>query len=680
MKKAQITIFIIIGLIIVLSAMTVMYFYQTKITAPIKRIVSVPEEVQEIYDYVTVCADQIGKDGLLIMGTQGGYINIPPIIDRNVNSYIPADPAGIAKTPMWYYEGEDRTPSMDFMQRELAVYVKENLPLCTNFESFKPKYEITPKTEIIPVITFTDSEVVLQIKWQLDVKIQDRTVTIPEFITTFPLKIKSMWELASKTMETENKQGWFENLTIDLMSMNDRIPVSGMDFSCGPKKWHIQEIKKELQNTLYYNLPYIRVENTNYPPPLAPMGTYSNLQKKAEEIRKTLEQDKQPKWPENTPADAYEINRMMINPEIKKTNLKAAFTYQTEWPFFITARPNQGGTLSTAQMKGAKKYLSYLCINQWHFAYDIIYPVKMTIRDDTAFRGEGYNFQIAFPVIIEDNEESRIFFGLRKFVQPTIGTDFCQNIGTTKADIRAVGFTEGGIVQEELEEANITYRCFNQECNLGSTYSDGTGAIRLAAYLPEGCGNPLFIASKDGYLTAQSHLKEGITEIPMTKLHKMNYTILVHPYYEDVDKKDPTKATNQQWLDGQTYTTFTKTMHATITITARNTTFEQYKTYPATIGDYASSQEVEFIEGQAQYDIDVLLFKGNIAVGGYHAENLTITYDELAGNKNAIFHAIEYRPLPETAEQQAGMYMFLYERGNYNNIPYWQKFKPTYTP
>ena len=683
-KRGQITIFIIIGLILLLSVATVVYFYQARITAPIKKVVTVPEDVQQIYDYVATCTDQIGKDGLIIMGAQGGYINIPATMERNPSANIPNDPAGITRIPLWYYEGEDRTPTLEYMQRELAMYVKQYLPECTgNFESFKQRYEITPKGDILPVVTFTDSEAIIQVKWQLDIKVQDRITQLTEFISSFPVKIKPMWELASKTMDTENKQGWFENLTIDLMASNSRIPLTGMEFTCGTKKWHIREVKKEIQNMLYYNLPYVRIDNTVYPAPIASMKTYDNLKADAQNIREKLEAGKEPSWPENPPADVFEMNRMRLDVGIRQTDLKAAFTYQPEWPLLVNAQPNQAGILSTAQMKGARKYLRFICLNQWHFAYDLIYPIKMSIKDDTAFNGEGYIFQMGFPVIIEDNEESRIFFGIRKFVVPDTGIDFCTGFGTTTADIRAVGFTEGGIVAEELEGANITYRCLNQECILGNTYSDGTGAIRLTAYLPEGCSNPLFTAKKEGYIEGQKHLQKDITEITLTKLQKMNYTIIIHPYYEEVDRKDPTKATNQQWLDAQTYNKFTKTMHATIAITPKNTSLEEFKMYPAnsTSEEYSAENEyVEFIYGNAQYDIDILLFKGDTPVGGYHAENLTIKYDELVGKKNAIFHVVEYRPLPETSEQQAGMFLFLYERGKYQEQPYWQKLKPTFTP
>ncbi len=686
-KRGQITVFIIIGLILLLSVATIIYFTQKRVTAPIKRVVAVPEEVQQIYDYVATCTDQIGKDGLILMGTQGGHINVPPIIAKNPYAHIKADPMGIAKTPLWYYEGEDRTPQLEYMQRELAFYVKQNLPDCVeNFQAFKDRFDITPTSDIIPVVTFTDDEVIIEIRWQLDIKVQDKLIQLREFITSYPLKLKAIWALAAKTMQAENKQAWFENLTIDLMSANTRIPMDGMEFSCGTKRWHIQNVKTELEQTLFYNMPYIRVDNTDYPEPIESLRTYNNLKKQAQEIREDLAAEKEPDWPEETPPDVFEMNRMRFDVGAEKTDLKANFVYLPDYPLLVNAQPNKGGTLSTAQAKGSRKYLRFFCINQWHFAYDIIYPVKMMIKDETAFNGEGYIFQFAFPVIIDDNEESRVFFGLRKFVIPDVGTEFCETFGTQTVDVRAQGFVAGSPVAEELENANITYRCLNKECALGQTYSDGTGTIRLQAYLPEGCSNPLIIANKEGYLPGEAHARKELVEIMMTKLQRMNYTILVHPYYEQVDQTNPTIARGQLWLEPQAYTKFPRGMYATVSVSLRgNTTYDQYLVYPpgASTGTYefAGTNEVDFVWGDARYDIDIMLYKGSMPVGGYHAENLQITYDEIAGNNNVIFNAIEYRPLPEKGYQQAGMFVFLYERGTYpDGRPYWQALKPTFTP
>ncbi len=635
-----------------------------------------PEDVQQVYDYVTTCINQISKDGLVILGAQGGYINIPPIIDRTHTAYIPNDPAGISKTPLWYYEGEDRTPSIEFMTRELAFYIKQELPLCTgNFEAFKERFDITASTDLLPIVTLTDQDVIVEIKWPLDIGIRDKRIKLEEFVTSFPVKLKQMWELADKTLQTENSKEWFENLTIDLMSANQDIPMSGMEFKCGTKRWHILKVKEELQKMLYYNLPFIRVDNTNYPAPLESLRVYNNLKSQAEDIKEDLIAEKQPDWPENPPSDVYEMNRMRINVDAPETDLKAAFQYIPEWPLLINAQPSSGGTLSTADMKGARKYLRFLCLQQWHFTYDVIYPVKMTIKDDGAFNGEGYTFQMGFPVVIEDNEGSRQYFGLRKFQTADIGTEFCSIVGAQAVDIRVTGFVEGSPMAEELEGANITYRCLNKECLLGSTFSDGSGSIRLNAYLPEGCSNPLLTAQKEGYLPAGQHATSDKVDIMLTKLQRMNYTILVHPYIP----------INKQWLP--TYRKFTRDQHATVSFSIRKPAHDQYKGYPANAtaltGTYTGYEDIEkdeldFVFGDAQYDLDILLLKGDKIIGGYHAENITISYDEIAGASAATFNVVEWRGALDTGFDPVPMFLYLYEDGLYDGLPYQTVLRPTF--
>lgn len=691
MKRGQLTIFIILGLVLLLSIGLVIYFTTKKAVAPIEKKVAVPEDIRQVYDYVETCVSQITKDGIILLGAQGGYISLPPIIDRTPTSYIPNDPGGVSKTPLWYYEGEDRTPSLNFMQRELAIYLKQNIADCTgNFEAFATRFDIRPSPEILPVVAIADEEVIVELKWPIDVNVAGKALKLETFVTSFPVRLKQMWELADKTMQYENQNEWFENLTVDLMSANPDVPMSGMEFRCGMRKWNIYKVKNEVQNTIYYNLPYIRIDNTQYPPPAAPLGTYESLKKQAEDIKDDLAEGKEPDWPKNPPQDVFQMNSMRMNVGARKTNLKPAFQYLKEWAFNINAQPSDGATLSSGNVKGFSKYLRFLCINQWHFAYDVIYPVKMIIRDDTAFNGEGFTFQMGFPVIIEDNEGSRIFFGLRKFQQPDIGADFCGIIGDQEADIRALGFVEGGFAAEELEGVNITYRCLNQECMLGKTYSDGTGAIRLAALLPQSCSNPLIIAQKEGYLPGRKHVSQELVEILMTKLKRLNYTIKVHPYYPSKD--------NPLWLGDQSYTKFSPNEHATVSISIRGQTYDQYKDYPANatalIGDRSrlkafdlaniedvEKDELDFVWGDAQYDIDILLFKGDVPVGGYHAENMTIYFEEDIVNANKVtLHAVEWRGALDKDFDPTNMFLFLYETGKYaDGRRYEEALRPTFT-
>ena len=672
-KRGQITIFIILGIIILISIGIAVYFTTKETIKPIKKTPIIAEEVQPVYDYVVNCINEISKDGLTLLGQQGGYITIPTAIQRTPDSFVAADPRGVVKTPLWYYEGEDRTPPLNFMERELAAYIKKRLPECTgNFEAFKEQYNITASKEIIPIVTFTNEHVLIETIWQLKIKRFERTTTLDRFTTSHNVRLKQMWEMANRAMKTENKQQWFENLTIDLMAMNNKIPLNGMELKCGISKWKLSNVKSELKTMLAFFLPQIRIKNTLTPPPLMPEKEYEKLKKKSKSITKDLMAGKEPKWPENTPDDLWEVNRLTWDIGMPETSLKTTFLYYPNWEVRLVGKPHDGGTLKSTHVKGAKRLLNFLCINQWHFVYDVIYPVKMTIKDETAFNGEGYMFNMAFPVVIQNNKPSRSVFGYKQFRPPEFGTEYCDKLGEQIYDVRAMGFTEHSPVAEELENANVTFTCLNRECYLGTTKSDETGAIRLTGYLPQGCSNPLLTVKKEGYLPAQAYYKPGTMEIMMTKLKKMNYSLEVYPY----------QSTTKQWLLDQVYTKLPKDYTASISLHLKKYDYDQVKEYPAnleTIGlDFKKENTLEIAYETAQYDLDVIYLKKDLIVGGYHIENLTINFEDIAGKNEMIIKIIEWNPLPIKEEKQSEMANFIYGNGILGNETYNIALKPEF--
>ncbi|HLC96139.1 MAG TPA: hypothetical protein VJH97_02365, partial [Candidatus Nanoarchaeia archaeon] len=80
-RKAQATIFMIIGLIILIGGISFFYLRQKTLETPVEQKAEEfkPEfEVQsQLKDYVDACIQQQVLQGLEIIRLQGGYINIP---------------------------------------------------------------------------------------------------------------------------------------------------------------------------------------------------------------------------------------------------------------------------------------------------------------------------------------------------------------------------------------------------------------------------------------------------------------------------------------------------------------------------------------------------------------------------------------------------------------------------
>ncbi len=77
-KRAQVTVYIILGIIILVLAILLFYFRNTTETGVIMqelvRAQEIPRDVRPITNYVTTNLDDAAKKGLLLIGMQGGYI------------------------------------------------------------------------------------------------------------------------------------------------------------------------------------------------------------------------------------------------------------------------------------------------------------------------------------------------------------------------------------------------------------------------------------------------------------------------------------------------------------------------------------------------------------------------------------------------------------------------------
>jgi hypothetical protein len=505
----------------------------------------------------------------------------------------------------------------------------------------------------------------VRVTWPLVLATPERTTRIKDFIIRLPVRLKQMWELANATLAAENQHAMLENLTIDLMAADrSHIPLDDFSVECGVKRWSLPEIQQRLQRLLYYNIALTRIKNTAAWPFSASTSTYEGLRKEAARMTRELEQDKIPTLSKQAPEDAFQYFRQTYDVGARPTDLVLGIEYQPEWGMYLNADPHDGTVLKSNSGRG-QGMLNYLCINQWHFSYDIIYPVKVSIRDNKAFAGQGFVFQYAFPVIINHNAPERVAFGYRRFETQDFGApEFCTTYGDNLVDVHVLGELEGVPVLFELDGANITYRCFTQECDLGATKDEG-GIYRLLTHLPRGCTNPLLTATKTGYLPATRQLRSGTDriDIPLKKLQEFQPHFVVHPYHG---------ASNTWGVPRE----LTSNERVSMRISLLNSTFEQYVGFPtlnqsiqlvqAASAEQTGLHSLRLVQDTATYGMDAMLFLRDNQIGGFSSENLTIQYDTIAGKSKMIIHIVEYLPVAVTDEQKLKMIAYLIE-GDYRD-------------
>lgn len=639
-KKGQITIFIIIGLIIVISASLLMYMVQTmEAISPEEALI--PPDVKPVYDYVVNCMNVLGQEALTIMSGQGGYLNLPNTIARAPASYLPLDPAGMLKVPYWSYQWEGRIPTIPAMQNEIDQYVQEKLNFCV--QDFVAFQQVTITQDQFPKANtvFTDNDVTIRLTWPLDVNFKgtDRTVNVKEYVTKIPVRYKKVYELAKLVMYAENEQEFFENMTINLFTGNKEIPFDGLELSCRPKRWRLNEIENTAQSLVRQAVSQIRIKDTVYPPFMADEGVYQSLHEEYTRIQEelegaeTLEQLQNVQFPRrgDLPRDRYSYFHYLWDVGSPRSDLKVSFDYSPAWDMQLNAHPNSNGVLSSNLMSQFPSWLKFLCINQYHFTYDIIYPVMVTVRDDKSYGGMGYNFRFAFPVLIHNNQPSRDFYSDQQFVDYSLGDEFCEEKGEDYYAIRAVGYDAYGY-RDYLTDVNVSYECVGNACGLGKiTAVQGTNELRTQ--LPSACGNPYIILTKQGYVPAKGQMTTNELELEMVKLRKLQVQFQKMPYaYFGED--------NQGFRPGERLLAQDK---ISFYIKDKNSTHEVMFEYPSNISGNVST--IELIDDDAVYDIDVILTQFGKMIGGYHNENLTIKYADLRGAQRITFNVVESRPV-----------------------------------
>ena len=166
-KRGQVTTFIIIGLIILISA--VLLFYLRKQTQE-KSETLTPVDINPIKVYVDSCINNVFKRGVYFICLQGGYYDVPNPVDY---SFI--------KIPYYFYLGNQSFPEKNTIEKEFSKYIKKELSSCiNNFEAFK-QMGYGFETGDMQVDSSLGKTIDIKINYPITVKKDESTATIQDF-------------------------------------------------------------------------------------------------------------------------------------------------------------------------------------------------------------------------------------------------------------------------------------------------------------------------------------------------------------------------------------------------------------------------------------------------------------------------------------------------------------------
>lgn len=626
--RGQITVFIILG-IVVLLAVGVIFYLRSEVSI-LKPGGIFSFKTTAVSTYVDSCLNDVSEKGLILLGDQGGYIEIPENIARDRKAGIWLDSKGVAVIPFWYYKGQQRIPSMDNMEEELEVYVEEGLIDCLdNLEDFQKEYSTEEIRELDVKTKIGRKSVTFEAEYVLKVKSKDESTSSSDIGRSgveIDVNLKEMHDLATEITSSESVDMYFEKMTIDLMSMNPDIPFTGLEFHCGSLIWTIDSIKDELKYMLTQMVPQIRFRNTDYAPFLEAEEVYERFKEYG--IQDFYDEN----YPERTlPRDAYAYNRLLFNVSRNDySDLKAMAYYNPSWSMDIYARPSNRGILKSNSMRGPAEYLRFLCINMYHFTYDVMYPLEIIIHDPESLYGTGFNFRFALPVTINHNEGDKTDFGVSVFDIPAIEEAACDELGDREVSVRVTGLVDG-ISNMEVKGANISYNCIRFICDLGKTGADD-GVYKLVTQLPSGCDNGYIEVEKSGYAFKRMQLldEDSIT-VPIDKLKTVK--VKVEKYLSSAP-------------------TFPLELRSTEQAMISVEDNESFADYVVVSRDLEEEPTLDLFEEGGEYFLNIFLMDedGNDIKGGY-IYNWSVSFNDLLGVDEVLFKIYEQEQSPESDEE-----------------------------
>jgi len=427
-------------------------------------VISIPESIQPAYSHFLSCVESEAQTGINVLESRGGYIELPEF--EPGSSYMPFSSQLMFlgnPIPYWYYVSGNNLEKEQIPSRE---EMEEQL---ANFvEDNIRKCEFGDYYEEGFEITLGEPSV--------DVNILEDKVRINLEMDTNFVKGNDSALVNGHEVEVDSMLGGlydsakaiydYEQSTLFLEEYGIDVlysyaPVDGVEISCAPEIWDASEVFGNLREALQENTMVLQNGGEGY----------------------------------------FSVN-LPVNEEVN-------FMTSPNWPNAFSVDPSDESLL-VAEPIGNQQGLSVLgfCYTPYHFVYDMKYPILIQVQN-----GEEI-FQFPVAVVIDSNNPREPLDA--DSVVPS-SPELCQ-YKNSEFQVNIYDTSLNSV------EANISYECLGDVCDIGET-SSGV----LVADFPQ-CVNGYVIASAPGYEEAKrlfSTTESGEINIIMDRSYEREIDLIV---------------------------------------------------------------------------------------------------------------------------------------------------------
>ncbi|MCD4666895.1 hypothetical protein K8R47_03735 [archaeon] len=333
------------------------------------------------------------------------------------------------------------------MEISLSSYIKSNLDECLNNESLQV-YEIygliNPEIEV----EIEEQKTFVKVLSPIEISYQEVTAIVSESYSIVDSNFGKLYSIATETITKNDEDNFLEQKTIDMFVLYDELPLNGINFDCTIPTWSKTEVESNLKEIIEPNMQSITLRNSL----------------------------------NENPKKYYIL-------EADAKNTVTDIMYSREWPLYLEVYPSENGILTADNIYTTdilKAVANLFCFNNYHFVYDVKYPILIKISENDEV------FQFAYQIIIDNNQPKQNELGDLE-LEKTV--DICENKVTP---ITVNTYTEQLGILTPLTNVDISYSCVSQKCHLGKSES-----ATFTTEFPQ-CINGLLVGEQANYFKSQT--------------------------------------------------------------------------------------------------------------------------------------------------------------------------------
>ncbi|MBS3124009.1 hypothetical protein J4437_05235 [Candidatus Woesearchaeota archaeon] len=168
-KKGQVTVFIIIGIVILLLSAVSIYFFQNFTTDGLTSKIS---NTQPIKDYIEGCLNNQLNEVIYLIALQGGYYKVPPdSLDFGVKEFDFS-----LQIPYYLNNGVQNIPNKEDMEKEISSALLDRVDDCLDLTIFNEYYFFIDKEKINFDVSLSNNKVGIIANIPISLSIMDSEI------------------------------------------------------------------------------------------------------------------------------------------------------------------------------------------------------------------------------------------------------------------------------------------------------------------------------------------------------------------------------------------------------------------------------------------------------------------------------------------------------------------------